>query len=415
MAISATNKVYEDKDTGPLSATLTTTHAVTGVESTSGSFGGRQITYRAGRRRPKPKFLDSTPYELYKLDARPIRGDWTQQDPRQSNPTKYRGSASGDNSRVTTMAKARYSNNGGRSVFDTNLQDLSYLNALKKMNYKDIDLGTAFKEWGKTAQLVGDLAHLSVDLVRAARRRDARGFMQRLTGDASHRLPAGQNVVDGYLAYHYGVKPTLQDIAGLVQTMTRLAPEHWRVRSVGSAEDRRRKSGSFTDAFPLFLSYNASVLDSCRTQIFATRKAITRADDLRWALGLDDSLSTAWELTPFSFVYDWAMPVGDWLASVNASKYYEDWHCSSTQYRREEVEYFGGSGTYVQTGVTKQLKSNVSGGYSALHIKRTVRNRLPMTTIPIKNPVSVDHMAKGLSLLASTLARGGEVPRFLKY
>lgn len=37
-------------------------------------------------------------------------------------------------------------------------------------------------------------------------------------------------------------------------------------------------------------------------------------------LGLDDPLGLIWELTPYSFVVDWFLPVGQWLSSFRSIK-----------------------------------------------------------------------------------------------
>lgn len=385
---------------------------------TVGGFDSLRQNFRRGRRRPLPKYLDPTPYELLKKDISNPRGRWTQRE--SNNGTTWAETRTSGVNHVSYLDVAYSGLRFGiesEVSHDSNLRDISRLKALAKLNDKNIDLGTAFREWGKTAQLLGDVAHLSVDLLRAAHRRDARGFIRRLTGnpDVSHRLPAGQNVVDTYLAYHYGVKPSLQDVSGAVQALSRIPPQEWRVRAKGASSYERKKSTGIL-ADQCYLDGSSRLRQSCKTVVSCTRKEISRQQDILWALGLDDPLSTAWEITPWSFVIDWALPIGDWLAAINASKYYTDWQVVSTSYTKVEAKLKGSSASAQDAwGYRYAWSSVVSGAWNMLRITREIQNTLPMTTLPVKNPASLDHMAKGLSLLATTLARSGEPPRFLRY
>lgn len=366
--------------------------------------------YRKGLRRPKPKKLDATPYEILKATNTGISGEWGFDSPDGTVWGRYRGVSPQGYLGDPNLASVRYCNslNGD---FSPDIKDTAYLQALSSLNLKDVDLGAFLKEYGETAQLVGDIADLTVDCLRFLRKRDVGGFINRLRPNVVHRLPGSQKVVDTYLTYHYGIKPALQDVAGAVQTLTRQPVENTRMTAKGSYGRNGRKVARVNLGDPYVVMARTNWVDSCRVFISATRREESRADDLRWALGLDDPLSTAWEITPFSFVADWVFPIGDWLAAVNASKHYTDWQVCCSQYLKETTEYSGASET--ASGVNNW--SQVSGKTEIFHVKRTVGTRLPMVGIPFKNPVSVDHMAKGLSLLASTLARGGEPPRYLRY
>jgi hypothetical protein len=350
--------------------------------------------------------LDATPYELYIVESSGVRGKWTNNAGKPSQQA-YTGMLNDRLLRTRTRFKEL-----GREV-NGNFSDVARLRAMSKMNNKDVDLGTAFAEAGKTAQLVGDIAHFSVNVLRALYKRDLPAFRRAFESDVSHSLPKGQSVVDGYLAYHYGVKPMLQEVAGLTQAITRLPPEQWAIRSKGSYANEATKSQSGIGFGSSHISYTTKLRESNRTVMTAVRLPITRYQDVLWSLGLDDPLSTAWELTPFSFVYDWLMPVGDWLASINASKYYTNWSIVSTDYIREETFAKGDKGWVPISGMT--YESQVKGFVKTLYIKRSAAAGYPFTTLPIKNPFSFDHAAKGLSLLATTLSRGGEPPRFLRY
>jgi len=365
--------------------------------------------YRKGVRRVKPKQLDDTPYELYIRQLRGPKGKCTKTD----GPSYQEHE--GILNEWLSAGPSRYHETG--RLHSTDLADVAKLNALAKLNRKDLDLGTAWKERGKTMQLVGDLAISSVELIQALRSKNPNRVRDVLSGTdnpfaSGNLMQGGRNVVDGYLGYHYGVKPALQEVAGGVQALTRMDPEAWRISTVGKAgRDLRKKWSGMIGQSPLAVATN--LREGAKFHVSAIRRETSRADDIRWALGLDDPLSTVWETTPFSFVFDWLVPVGDWLAALNGSKYYTNWRCSLSQYRKEVSE---GGNTALKVGSAwYDTKLSDAGSYMTVFVKRTVTSTLPITGLPVKNPFSANHMAKGLSLLASTLARGGEPPRFIRY
>jgi len=367
-------------------------------------------SYRKGLRRPKPKFLDVTPYELLKHSFSGIAGTWSLASLDRSVVFDYRGMSGAGYLGDPNIASCRYRNGTGFD-FDDNLRERALLKALSSLNQKDVDLAEFFGEWDQTAQLLGDAAHLTVDCLRLLRKRDLRGFLNRLKPDTVHRLPGSQAVVDAYLTFHYGIKPALQDVAGAVQALTRRPSSDARVSVKGTAAydgDIRRDLDLGGN---LHVKGYTTFQDSVRCVITATRRNLTAEDDLRWALGLDDPLSSAWNLTPFSFVLDWGFPVGQWLEGINASKYYTDWQVATTQYLRENTTY---SGTQNSDGRYNYV-SNIRGSLETFKLRRNIGTSIPIVGIPFKNPLGVEHCAKGLSLLASTLARGGEPPRYLRY
>lgn len=376
-----------------------------------GIVSARNLVYREGQRRPKPKYLDDTPYELRLISQRNPSGLVLMTDT--ASPTFRREYSGVLNDLSVVDTQYRF---GNYTAFNSELADLAKVRALSKLNHKDLDLGAAWKERGKTAQLVADVATVSVEALKALRKKDPNRLRDIFSGTSaqdvvSNTLGYGRNVSDGYLAYHYGVKPMLQDVAGAVQAMTRTPSENWRISSFGQAsEDKRKRFSDMLGLTPVDLT--TILRDGAKFHVSAVRKAVSDYEDMMWALGLDDQLSTAWELHPFSFVFDWIVPVGDWLAALNGSKYYTNWRCCLSQYRKETTT---GRNTK-RTVRTAEYKTHFSSpGYlETLRVKRSPSSVLPIVGVPVKNPASLDHMAKGLALFASTLARGGEPPRFIR-
>lgn len=144
---------------------------------------------------------------------------------------------------------------------------------------------------------MGNLAlgakHLGIDF--------RRGFLHR-------------SVADSWLEMQYGWKPLLSDIYG--------ASEELR------DEDRRKdqivrvaRVLTRTSEDPGYSYPGTEVQGSCLLSLKAYAFYRVSDETQVWlsSLGLLNPLEIAWELTPFSFVVDWFIPVGDWLTGLTAS------------------------------------------------------------------------------------------------
>lgn len=354
-------------------------------------------------RRKKPIIPDETSYSFRELKIIAPRGTGSWQNATKSNWNEWSGSLP---QFLTTNLSSGLQL---PSALDPSLRDRALIGCLSEMNFRDLDLGTAWAERGKTADLVGDIATKTIETIRAARRRRGREILD--IWGLRHEGARGKGVVDTYLTYHYGVKPAAQDLSGAVQALTRLPQGEWKIAKKDAASYETHQSTQV--GLGSFYPYECSsfMRQSCRARVSAHQRPLTRQEDLVWALGLDAPLSTAWELTPFSFMIDWMTPIGDWLQALNSLKYYDGWQVCTTQYRKETCVYTGSSGTV--SGI--KCSTTLSGGhYERVDILRSVSNGPPLIRLPVKDPRSVDHMAKTLALLASTFAYGG-IPPTVRY
>lgn len=369
----------------------------------------RQMLYRSGTgRRRKPADLENTAYERKSVTYRVPRGRGTQIDPRYpSSGLEWTGVA--DITGFWNASKLGCLQWDG-SIGNSYSKDIAALRAMSKFNRRDMDLGAAWAERGKTADLVRGVATTGVEALNAIRRKDGRGLLNALGLD--HDGARGRGVVDAYLAYHYGMKPLLQDVAGAVNVLTRLPNDQWAVRCVGRQSATTVRKGQYGQTSYISFFCSSQFSDRANAVITAIPRPLSRGDDLRWATGLDNPLGTAWELTPYSFVVDWITPVGDWLSALNSFKYYTGWQGCYTQIMRELCT-FGGS-SHILAGVDCRTVID-SGLYSASHMIRSLVSGLPLLGLPVKDPTSLDHMAKALALLASKSASAGELPRFIRY
>jgi hypothetical protein len=295
--------------------------------------------------------------------------------------------------------------------FTGNILDLANLKALKKFNQKDLDSGTAWKERGKTVDLVRGVAQTAAEALRDIARRDGRGLLNTLGLD--HQGARGRGVVDASLAYWYGLRPMLHDVHGATTALARLPSDLWQLSAKGTMADEREKEITVFSTYPTTIPVLAQTVnrESSRVVIKGIQVPLTREQDRLWSLGLDDPASTAWELTPYSFVADWMIPIGDWLQALNSVKYYSGWETCATQYISETCKWSNGSSTMFGA----KQSSSCRGHAQRLRVKRTIMGTVPLIGLPVKDPRSVTHMAQALSLLASRSANSADLPRFIRY
>jgi hypothetical protein len=112
-----------------------------------------------------------------------------------------------------------------------------------------------------------------------------------------------------------------------------------------------------------------------------------------------------WEGSPYSFVVDWLTPFGDWLTALDANAlapYFTEGSVSeyfrTLQMTGEEIPDGAwtvsstGGHTFVESGILPYWFSRVLRGPNTLSVG-----------IPIRNPLSLQHGAQGLSLLTQVL------------
>lgn len=359
--------------------------------------------YRQGtgsRKRPQP--LDETDYERRSVRLDPAYGEGIFWGAGWETPQRFKGALHDFASAMGGVLQRPSLD------LDGNLVDIANLSAMNKLDRRDLDLGTAWAERGKTAQLLGDIARTTMDVLKAARKGRGRDILDMF--GLSHDGPRGVGFVDSWLAYRYGVRPLIHDVNGAVKALTRKDISEWDVRVRGSAKRSSSKDEKVLQPNRMFRMRSTLALKA-RVKISCQHRPITRQQDVMWSLGLDNPLATLYKTAPYSFVLDWALPIGDWLQAVNSSKYYEGWQVTTSSILLEEARVTGTSGLLDGNSYSGTCRG---GGYRGFRLVRRALGGMPLLGLPVKDPRSLLHMADSLSLLASRLAHG-EQRRFVRY
>jgi len=294
-------------------------------------------------------------------------------------------------------------NNAFNSIYDLSLPNRALIRARIKMKQKSVDLGVAFAERNATAKLLGDTARRIARSFNNLKRGQVRAAMRELGIANSKREPRGSNVPNKWLELQYGWKPFLSDVYGASEALSKAPLSDWRV----TAKAQVNSNALWTSTDKQFT--NNQGLGFCVAK--AERGAFVRIDALpsndlimsSASLGVTNPLLIAWELVPYSFVVDWALPIGQWLDSVDALLGFGPASTSSTSYVKCDWLDQGMNGTDPNGDV---WTNEWTGSQRVIEVRRTASQGVPLPTFPsIKDPRSLGHMANGLALLAGAFGR----------
>jgi hypothetical protein len=118
-------------------------------------------------------------------------------------------------------------------------------------------------------------------------------------------------------------------------------------------------------------------------------------------LGLTNPLAVAWELVPFSFVVDWALPIGSFLNQIDASVGWTFVTASLTKYSKDSAKTIKVSKNL--PAVFAYRECNVVREMHRMSVVRAgIVSWSQLLSLPyIKNPISLTHAANALALLTS--------------
>lgn len=280
------------------------------------------------------------------------------------------------------------------------LQSRAVVGALSKLKAQKVNLAQAFGERAQTANLVASnltaVAKAALALKRGNYLEALRMLGLRRTRHGyrfSGRDPT-KNLAKRWLELQYGWKPLISDIYGALEELadTEKGNPYWM-----TVRDRKREVW-FQTQEPEFnigtlpCTIHATFARGCKVSLtYAPMNSMFR--DLS-SVGVLNPLSLAWELLPFSFMIDWAVPVGSYLDIADAGVGWD--FLGGTMSDRREINVRYGAGK------SPDGKSTFAGYgyYKHIMLDRTVLVQSPLpTTIAPKNPFSAPHVANAVALI----------------
>lgn len=305
-------------------------------------------------------------------------------------------------------------------------------NAKTELNNQSGNILEDLAQASQTAGMLGEIFNILVDIVLITRGKPGKriprlfvngkpvgrmkAIIRRITGLKGLRItvPAigqtSRTASQAWLVYYYGIKP-------LVSTFNALAESYvggtFRIKAMSRATD----SPSVTefvnttprDSYPTTVGRTERM---ARTVLHATYTATSNL--LLWrSLGLSgeynpltqktypsdlDVIVTAWALVPYSFVFDWLIPVERWLRSLY-------WAPELTYSHGYTIKRVVGSGSctatrFASNPITSGTRPRVDFFFS--YFEREVHlNRPPSSKLVVNQSITPVNLVNALALLAA--------------
>lgn len=276
---------------------------------------------------------------------------------------------------------------------------------LEQVRDTQIDLGVALGEYRETAAFFKGTCVKLVKAYRHARKGRASKALAALTGRPNPDIKDLIGVVsDLWLSLSYAVRPLARDMADAVNVLEGSLYQggvnrmHYvRSRKTQLVEERMFRAPSSKNSFTVHLSGLVKV----------SGKLAYRIDNPELfqmsQLGLTNMPATLWELTPWSFVVDWFVPIGTWLhglqppsgVAFHGGYIYTKYHGISQNSSWQAVNPWLGPYGWDTTAWTKEQ----------VKVRRVLTGwPVPRLIVPDLD-LSKSQIASGLALLWSTVER----------
>lgn len=270
--------------------------------------------------------------------------------------------------------------------------------ALLKLKDQNVNYAVAAAEFQRSASLV---ANSLTELVRAysfAKRGKWRDVQRVLPVTVGHKFRAHSSAIaDRWLELQYGWMPLLSDVYGAHQDVVRQAALVDPTISVKSTiKDDIHEYGASSDTVGHTVRWSGKTKRMCKVVLHYDVLSKTKA--LLSRGGVSNPALIAWELVGFSFVVDWAAPIGEWLATMDSDfgLKFKSGTCSQVRETRLKLTVVGGSAVF-NANRAKSVYGTASS--RMFRFDRSVYTTTPWPLPYVKNPFSVQHGLNALALL----------------
>jgi hypothetical protein len=289
------------------------------------------------------------------------------------------------------------------SVWNAN-DDIALVGKLReRIVGSDFDMGVFLGEGKEALSLIAHTAIKTREYLSALRRADIPkiakalglgvGNVRRNITPLKGRNSSSQALAEANLSIQYGWMPLLKDAEGaaqaLAQQLNHPAVQTYRVRV------KRPLTGTPLANFIGGYSYRGEVLG----QLIARLTEV----NVPGINGLIDPSSVAWELTPWSFVADWFIPIGSYLQARSVSNFTTGTYVKTLFHR----EAFWGNNADIRNPLREVLQM-ASGGAVRIKVNRTLMSSLeiPLPSFkPLSKVPSWKRAANAVSLLVTSFNR----------
>lgn len=287
-----------------------------------------------------------------------------------------------------------------------NTVNASISKALQNLKNQNINISVFVAELNKTAEMI-DKRFIRIALQVFKYRREFPKLWDKVVLLQSGRLPRFRwcEIPRNWLEMQYGWKPLMGDIQGAINEMARHGVT--REASITAHGSYTRKAVITIPGVPVgwgsmpWSGVEVELTETAKTYFYFVLNSLKLRNTQE--LGLINPAEVVWELLPYSFVVDWAIPVGSWLSGLTADVglTYKS-GCTSSRVTGRIVNVLK-----PHDGSHTKLLS-FSGRFNLAQMKyfrRVVYPTLPVPGFYVKNPVSKLHVLNGLALLSQAFRR----------
>lgn len=234
-----------------------------------------------------------------------------------------------------------------------------------------------------------------------------------------HQLPVGQVLSkaglgpasNGWLAWSYGWKPLFSDILNSGVLLATAMQSYKEYRSGSTPKTSYTASSSTLYSENLIQRQADFTVGQSSTRGWATfdlqwepvGNPLSFAQYMTYKLGLrpEDLFNLAWELTPYSFVADWFLPVGKWIGSIRQTPIRPV--LTNVSYHRQTEQYVEASrkiNGYLVNGPSTFPYSGWYRGTKTIYQRNT--DNIAQGSGPAMS-LTQNHTLSGLALIAQQL------------
>lgn len=223
-----------------------------------------------------------------------------------------------------------------------------------------------------------------------------------------------ENPADRWIAWQYGWAPLINDVmTGLDFLKTEAIKGDLEMTAQGTHTEALPGNWGFSPGPRTFIPLKVLSADNKRSVRVSVRYRVNDEQARNWVrFSIENPLYTGWVATPFSFLVDWLIPVGDWLNSASSMMGTEFVDGYMTHRGQVNSEIEGNLRTLTFSGLylsTSHPARKPKVRYELMLIKRTrlfswPRPELYVNTSPFRSPT---RLLNAVALMASLKTKGG--------
>lgn len=268
-----------------------------------------------------------------------------------------------------------------------------------KLKNTEFDLAITVAERAQTKVMIARRAVLLLNI-----KRFFKSFWKRVRQRSIQKHESiAQALGNAWLEFAYGWRQLASDIFAIASFSASRTQNRWVKTRVETSETIDRSQYDSSTGLRIYATETRSIFSEMKIKLNVTADPVldlTRLSTL-------NPVAIAWELLPFSFVFDWILNISSYLSELQTRAMFS---CSLGGGYITHVQHFELHGSYPAqnnkgTSLTFNIPQEVK--FSDLWVKksRDTFSSAPLPVFPsLKSPISVEHALTTLSLVVQRMS-----------